>query len=463
MASETELSEVKRLQELKAYQEALAARGQLRVDDLVAEVEAEWRKPRGCLDLEEQAAWVDGTLEWNRTWRAWWHQRRCKNCRSEIQVLQRAVNATRSGDEGLPPVKSGLPFLGWFMTTWRLGLALLLVATAGLVLERRFNERVAALREQSEAHGRRWELQLELERQATERWKRDAEATRRQLAVEQHGATLRRDAQRTEAAQLREQIRQLKQINGDLTVDLRAARRAQAALAEQVSKERGHGARMVRANGDEPTMLPPTPVMQVLAEGKLLLPQVIREELGGIGGQSMGTSPPAPVLTVVGPRGTRVRDLQPVLRWKGMHRGAKGVVIVQDTDGFTVAKATIEQKGEGGNSWRVPSRKLARGKVYSWIVQVIDSNGKIGEQAPKAAEREARFQVLGEVELRALDHALARCGKNPMFQGIVYAQFGLMEEAERELSRAAQLPVADWQRTLAVRLLTDLRNPKHLQ
>lgn len=80
--------------------------------------------------------------------------------------------------------------------------------------------------------------------------------------------------------------------------------------------------------------------------------------------------------------------------------------------------------------WQLP-RALERGRIYKWQVTARKDEQQI--IAPAASVPEARFRILAKSkddELRQLERT--NTGSH-LARGVLYAQAGLLDEAEREL------------------------------
>jgi hypothetical protein len=137
----------------------------------------------------------------------------------------------------------------------------------------------------------------------------------------------------------------------------------------------------------------------------------------------MGSADPNSRFSVVGPVGEVLLSNQPTFRWKAME-GANGYVVEVYDPQFKLV-ASSPQLTE--LSW---TTTLARGNLYSWQVKAI----KDGEEvtAPRPPAPQAKFRVLDETKANELARAKRAFGTSHLVLGLLYADAGLLDEAERE-------------------------------
>lgn len=148
--------------------------------------------------------------------------------------------------------------------------------------------------------------------------------------------------------------------------------------------------------------------------------------LNGRGGTLMGSPGQGETFSLLSPVGVVVRADRPRLRWRPLPEASAYTVTVLDSD----LKIVATSPSLSTTAW-TPPRALERGRVYKWQVSAL----KDGEEivAPAAPAPEARFRILDRNtndELRRLEKANAR---SHLARGVLYAQAGLLVEAEREL------------------------------
>ena len=128
--------------------------------------------------------------------------------------------------------------------------------------------------------------------------------------------------------------------------------------------------------------------------------------------------------------GTVVESQQPIFRWGELDGATSYVVNVYDVDYNEVARSPSLTSTE----WKMPkSISLERGKVYIWQVTALRDRNEI--VSPKPPAPEAKFQVLEQANLDNLQDTRAKYPEFPLVLAILYAQAGLLEDAEQELER----------------------------
>jgi hypothetical protein len=120
---------------------------------------------------------------------------------------------------------------------------------------------------------------------------------------------------------------------------------------------------------------------------------------------------------------------------------------------FSLTNLTLIEKSSptAKLSW-TPLHQLKRNVLYIWQVTAVKDGREI--TAPSAPDREARFKVLSSERAAALTEASARIAGSHLKLGIVYANSGLLDEAEREFRAAI---AANQDAALARKLLQDTR------
>lgn len=140
---------------------------------------------------------------------------------------------------------------------------------------------------------------------------------------------------------------------------------------------------------------------------------------GGTAGASF--APRSPVGKVV--RGTR-----PAFSWSPLAGARSYTVSVVDSKFSPVAQSqTLKQ-----TSWTPPA-SLARGAVYSWQVTATLEDGT-EVTSPAAPAPQARFRVLDADADDRLARLEKAAPKSRLARGVAYAQAGLLDEAEAELT-----------------------------
>jgi hypothetical protein len=107
-----------------------------------------------------------------------------------------------------------------------------------------------------------------------------------------------------------------------------------------------------------------------------------------------------------------------------------------------------------GNEWTV-NRPLTRGRLYTWQVTARLPGGEVKAPAPQAGE--ARFRVLQQSKADEIAEAERTQAGRHLALAVIYAQAGLLDEAERELTAlAAANPNSDLPRKLLSKVRVQL-------
>ena len=183
-------------------------------------------------------------------------------------------------------------------------------------------------------------------------------------------------------------------------------------------------------------------VREAVQTGRLSLPSTL-SELNDRGGTLMGPSD-APEFRLVAPLGTVVLDTRPMLRWTPVPGAITYLVTLQDqATGQTISSSPLAR-----TDW-VPDHPLTRGATYAWQVAGSVSGGT-EIVAPRPPAPPARFRVL---DSSAADR-FQTLPASHLVRGILYANAGLVADAERELAAlSAQNPNSE----VADRLLKQIR------
>jgi hypothetical protein len=134
--------------------------------------------------------------------------------------------------------------------------------------------------------------------------------------------------------------------------------------------------------------------------------------------------------SVIEPVGTVILSDRPTFRWTQLE-GATGYVvdIYDEKLDLTATSSQITH-----NSWTAP-QGFRRGGIYTWQVKAIRDGREFKSPRPPAAQ--AKFRILDEGKANELEKARRLFGSSHLTLGLLYAEAGLLAEAEREL-RALQ-------------------------
>jgi Putative zinc-finger len=182
-------------------------------------------------------------------------------------------------------------------------------------------------------------------------------------------------------------------------------------------------------------------VRDALASRRLSFPGTV-QDLIGTRGTLLGDAHAAG-FALAAPVSTGVLTERPSLQWTPLSDASTYIVTIQDeATGETLNSPTLHD-----HTWS-PDAPLTRGHTYLW--QVAASFNGIETVAPKPPDPPAKFFVVGAEDASRL----AKIPASHLVRGILYANAGLVDDAERELAAvAAQNPNSD----VVSRLLTQLR------
>ncbi len=126
----------------------------------------------------------------------------------------------------------------------------------------------------------------------------------------------------------------------------------------------------------------------------------------------------------ISPVGSVVATTQPTFRWKRVSGATAYTVTIYRNN----LREIVSSKTLTGNEWTSPP--LARDRSYSWQIRAIRDNREMISPSPDA--REARFRVLGQSEVDALEKIKEAYAKSHLTLGVIYARMGLFDEAAAE-------------------------------
>ena len=130
--------------------------------------------------------------------------------------------------------------------------------------------------------------------------------------------------------------------------------------------------------------------------------------------------------SVLDPVGNVLLTDRPTFRWSPMEGASVYVVEVYD-DAFNLVAASPQLNGR---SWAA-GQTLPRGKVYSWQVKAVKDGQEV--KAPRPPAPQAKFRVLDRAKADELARARRANPSSHLTLGLLYADAGLLKEAEQEL------------------------------
>ena len=139
----------------------------------------------------------------------------------------------------------------------------------------------------------------------------------------------------------------------------------------------------------------------------------------------MGADSKSLPFAVVEPVGKVVLSNQPAFRWSALE-GATGYVVEVYDDQFKLVASSPELTSR---SWTI-AQPLTRGKVYSWQVKATKDGQEVTSPRPPAPQ--AKFRVLDQTKANEIAKAKRAYGSSHLTLGLLYADAGLLREAEQE-------------------------------
>src|ERR1051325_9760722 len=190
-------------------------------------------------------------------------------------------------------------------------------------------------------------------------------------------------------------------------------------------------------------------VKQTLTSQQVVTPHVL-SELIGKSGVLMGPAEEGHPIALLSPVGTAVIGVRPVFRWRALD-GAEGYVVkIYDAD-FNEVAASPQLSG---TVWTA-TRSLERGRTYSWQLTARAGGKEI--VSPIKPAPDAKFMVLNQTKAGEVAHAKTASGNSHLTLGILYAQSGLLDDAEREFQALLR---ANPKSTLVRKLLRIVREKR---
>ncbi|MGH9630354.1 MAG: hypothetical protein ACRD7E_18735, partial [Bryobacteraceae bacterium] len=188
-------------------------------------------------------------------------------------------------------------------------------------------------------------------------------------------------------------------------------------------------------------------VRAALMTQQLELPKIV-QELHDSSSAMMGATTEAG-FALLSPVGRIVAASRPTLRWRPLESAISYQVTITDPAAGYKEVAVSERLGD--TKWRV-SRPLERGRLYTWQVTARTGAGEVKAPAPDAPE--ARFRILERANAEEIARAERTYAGKHLVMGILYAEAGLLEEAEDQLGA---LVAANPASTVARNLLQNVR------
>ena len=212
---------------------------------------------------------------------------------------------------------------------------------------------------------------------------------------------------------------------------------------------------------EDGTLTTPTPLSRedearaklALQTGKVATPPQLAALKVAAGPLMGGGSEPA--FALAAPVATLVATDRPTLTWAPLPDALDYEATISDV--AANYREVVSSPALREPKWTVP-RTLARGRMYSWQVVARTPTGEV--KAPSTREGEARFQVLSQQTADALANASRQHAQDHLLLGLVYADAGLLDDAEAEFQALA---TANPDSKLTNDLLLAVRQARNIQ
>lgn len=396
-----------------------------RSHSLIAGLHREAQEPLQHLSYEDLEAYVGETLSETEREIVVNHLQVCALCDEEAQDLlafKTSIERQKREPVAAPAGASRRWFEGWRnrfqMPAYRMILqaaaVCLLAAITGLLVLLPLKRQAAELQAQLD----------QLQQENLELRQRSAALTDVQAQLdslrEEHDALLLSQP----VNELPEKTLALKDAGGTVTLDEEGRLQGLAALSPANQQLIKNALRSGRAGM-------PATISEVTAKAGVLM-----------SGASAGVS-----FALQKPIGTFVQSPRPLFRWQEVKGATSYIVTIYDAGFRAVAKSEEVMKTE----W-APAEDLERGVTYRWQVTANVDGGQMKSPVPPAPE--ARFRIIDSATLEEMQRARQLLAGSHLGLGLLYAQAGLLDDAERELQLLMR---ANPQANVARRLLQSVK------
>ena len=167
-------------------------------------------------------------------------------------------------------------------------------------------------------------------------------------------------------------------------------------------------------------------VNQALASGRVAIPDLT--ELAAAGGTVRSDEGAA---QRVDPEGAVVESDRPRFSWPAVSKAATYEVVVYR------GEREVLRSGKLRVTTYVSERSLERGAVYQWQVLVTEEDGAV-RILPTGPAAPALIRILSAPDAVALTDARQHFRGDSLLLGTLEARYGLLDEARRDLTAAAQ-------------------------
>lgn len=192
-------------------------------------------------------------------------------------------------------------------------------------------------------------------------------------------------------------------------------------------------------------------VLEAASQQKIKSPDVLAE-LRGRQETLLGETAKGARFDLLAPVGEVVSEERPIFRWQPLANTSNYSLAIFDINLNPVQSSPPLQ----ATQWKAV-RPLKRGQIYLWQVTANLSHGK-SVSSPIPPSPEAKFQVLDQKKADELTGFQKAHPEAHLALGIMYAQAGLLEQGEHELTN---IPESDPDYKLAQNLLNSVQGIRH--
>jgi anti-sigma factor RsiW len=140
----------------------------------------------------------------------------------------------------------------------------------------------------------------------------------------------------------------------------------------------------------------------------------------------MGSNEPGREFSVLAPAGIVLMSDRPSFRWSRLEGATNYLVEVYDEQ-FRKVMTSPEITTVSWNA----TQSLPRGQVYSWQVKAVKDGQEVTVPRPPAPQ--AKFRVIDQGRMNEIARARRAYGSSHLTLALLYAEAGLLREAEQEL------------------------------
>jgi len=152
-------------------------------------------------------------------------------------------------------------------------------------------------------------------------------------------------------------------------------------------------------------------------------------ELQGRGAVLLGPDAEEKGPTLISPVGTVVREQRPLFRWTIATSNEVQIDLYDRNFEPVMSSGPVK-----GSDWTCTT-SLKRGEMFRWQIRYRDGSNEI--VVPSTTSADARFMVLSKSALAELEREEKTHADSHLVLGALYANAGLLDDAERELTAFA--------------------------